>query len=535
MIADLDSLVYLEYRQIANRIRETLRQPARAIMYLFAVAYFAVVAIMRHNGHKVLTLTTVPEPYASALFFVYVTLVGVMMYGAASGIVGAFSSAADARFLSGSLLSQRLVIMWLQLRRSGTSIARMIFTLLLYALIFSGSGTFAGLGLATIGGTLIATASAIPMLKLRRVIGTRTAQSAAGAVAAIGILPMVILLASFPPNADALAWAQQIERFGPGYAVNALIDGRAVALAALFAFGALAVGLSYLLGDGLFPDLYASSMRVLAFRERHSRGSATFAIQHRYEHRQVKAPHRIFDVLRGPWTIVWKEWIAFVRSPSMQRMFMFGLVMCAAAGGLFGHIAAGSRNEMVETVGFASMAAQLILIFVAMGSAIGLSADISKPLWWMGGERLGVRLFAWTIATSWRLAACLAAGIGAWAASLHAPIVALAGIPIALAVVLYLRAVGLALYSLFPSTIDQRGPLAMVRALLTYLLAAPPAVVSAVTGYELFHTGMALPHAVYGAMAAGIVCSLIETSALVAFASARIAGQGVAFARAESM
>jgi putative ABC exporter len=244
MIADLGSLVYLEYRQIANRIRQTLRQPARAIMYLFAVAYFVVVAVMRHSGHKVLTFVAVPEPYASALFFVYVTLVGVMMYGAASGIVGAFSSPADARFLSGSLISQRLVIMWLQLRRSGTSMARMIFTLLLYALIFSGSGTFAGLGLATIGGTLIATASAIPMLKLRRVVGTRAAQSLAGAVAAIGILPMVILLASFPPNANALAWAHQVERLGAGDAVNALIDGRAIALAALFAFGAFAIALS---------------------------------------------------------------------------------------------------------------------------------------------------------------------------------------------------------------------------------------------------------------------------------------------------
>jgi putative ABC exporter len=276
-------------------------------------------------------------------------------------------------------------------------------------------------------------------------------------------------------------------------------------------------------------------MRVLAFRERHSRGTAAFAIQHRYEHRELKATHRLFDVFRGPWTIVWKEWIAFARSPSMQRIFVFGLVMCAAVGALFGHIAAGSRDEIEETVGFASMAGNMILIFVAMGSAIGLSADISKPLWWMGRERLWVRLFAWTVGTSWRLAACLAVGIGAWAISLHASVVALAGIPIAVAIVLYLRAVGLALYSLFPSTIDQRGPLAMVRALLTYLLAAPPAIICALTGYEFYRAGMPLPHAVYAGIAAAILASLIETLALVAFAAARIAGQGVAFARAESM
>jgi hypothetical protein len=111
----------------------------------------------------------------------------------------------------------------------------------------------------------------------------------------------------------------------------------------------------------------------------------------------------------------------------------------------------------------------------------------------------------------------------------------LAGVPAAVALVLYLRAVGLALYSLFPSTIDQRGPLAMVRMLLTYLLAAPPAVVCAAAGFELYRAGMAAPQALYAAVAAGIITSLVETLALVAFAAARIAGQGVAFARAESM
>lgn len=527
MIADLGALAYLEYRQVANRIRQTLRQPGRAIMYLCAAGYFVIIAIVRQKHHGALPVSTIPEPYASALFFIYVTLLGVMMYGAASGIVGAFSSAADARFLSGSLISQRLVIMWLQLRRSGASMGRMIFTLLVYMLIFSRSGTFAGIGLSTIGGTLIATASAIPMLKLRRTIGTRSAQSCAGVIAAIGILPMVILLSSFPPNAGTLPWARAIEHVGAGYALNALFNGRPIALAALYAFGAAALALSYLLGDGLFPDLYASSMRVLAFRERHRRGSAAFTVQHRYEQRSVQSSERVFGVLRGPWTIVWKEWIAFVRSPSMQRTFVFGLVVCAGVGALFGHLAAASHDRLGETLGFASMAGNMIVIFVAMGSAIGLSTDISKPLWWMGGDPLWMRLLAWTIATSWRMAACLAVGIGVWAIMLQATVIALAGIPIAVAVVLYLRAVGLALYSLFPSTIDQRGPLAMVRVLLTYLLAAPPVVPAIVILFAY--------HNFAGAIAAGIACSLLETLLLVAFAAARIAGQGVAFARAEGM
>lgn len=528
MIADLSALGYLEYRQTVNRIRETLRAPARAAMYLIVAGYFVLVALLRAHGHRALAVTAIPEPYASALFFAYITLLGIMSYGAASGIVGAFSSASDARFLTGSLITQRLVVMWLQLRRSGTAIARMVFTLLLYTLMFSGSGTLAGIGLATVGGTLIATATAIPMLKLRSVIGTRSAQSLAGVLTAMGILPMAVLFASIPSKSAGQVSAVWLEHAGAGWAFNALFDGHPLALLALYAFGALMIAVSYMTGTGLYPDLYASSLRVLEFRERHMRGAgATFAIEHKYEHRHARA-HPILDVLRGPWTIVWKEWIAFVRSASMRRMFVFGLLVCAAVGGLFGHIVAGSKNGLEESIALASMAGNMILIFIAMGSAVGLSADIAKPLWWMGSDPLWTRLLAWNIGTSWRLGACLGTGVGVWSAMLHRPVLAAAALPAAFAVALHLRAVGLVLYSLFPSSFDQRGPLAIVRVMLTYIFAAPPAIIAIIVLVRD-------PQDPAGAIAAGVAASLLETVLLIAFASRRISGHGVAFARAEGM
>ncbi len=526
MIADLSALAYLESRQIVNRIREALRRPSRMVLYLLAVGYFVVATVLRSRAHHALPVFAIPEPYASGLFFAYITLLGIMMYGAASGIVGAFSSASDARFLTGSLISQRLVVMWLQLRRSGSAIARLFFTLLLYALVFSRSGTFAGIGLAMIGGTIIATATAIPMLKLRRITGIRTAQSLAGAVAAVGILPMSVLFASLPADSTDRLWAHRLEHIGAGFAFTALFDGHFAAIAALYCAAALAIVLAYFCGAGLYPDLYASSLRVLEFRDRR-RGAAVLSIEHSYRQHAASGAHPIFDVFRGPWTIVWKEWIAFVRSPSMQRMFYFGLLACAAVGALFGRVIAGSADKLGETAAFAAMAGNMIVIFVAMGSAVALSSDISKPLWWMGRDPLWLRLFAWIAGTSWRLAACLGIGIGSWALALHAGAVAAAGIPIAIALVLYLRAVGLALYALFPSTIDQRGPLAFVRALITYLFAAPPLIAAVMTLVVLRTMG--------GSIAAGIFCSLVETLLLVAFAAARIAGQGTGFARAEAM
>ncbi|HKU66342.1 MAG TPA: putative ABC exporter domain-containing protein [Candidatus Baltobacteraceae bacterium] len=528
MIAHVRALAYLEYRQIINRILQALHQPARAVMYLLVFGYFIVITVVRQHGNRAFALVNVPEPYASTLFFAYLTFLGILMYGAASGIVGAFSSASDARFLSGSPIPEPLVVLWLQLRRSAAAVGRMAFTVLIYALIFSRSGTLAGIGLATIGGTIVATGTAIPMLKLRRIVGKRSAQSLASVVAAAGILPMIVLLTSLQPGAPTLPWARSIEHFGLGYAFNAIFGANPLALGALYAAGFGVIALSYACGKGLYPDLYASSLRVLAFRERQTRASAGFNIEHRYEHRETALSHAMFRVFRGPWTVVWKEWIAFVRSPSMQRMFYFGLLVCAGVGGFFGHVVAGSRNEIEEALGLAYMAGNMIVIFVAMGSAIGLSSDISKPLWWMGGDPLWLRLVAWTAATSWRLAACIGIGIAVWALVLHAGVIAVAGIPVAITLVLHLRAVGLVIYSIFPSTIDQRGPLAIVRATLTYLFAAPPAVVGTVL--LIMH-----PMQPIWAIAGGVACSLLETLLLVALASRRIGGQGVAFARAEAM
>ncbi|HEY9179122.1 MAG TPA: putative ABC exporter domain-containing protein, partial [Candidatus Baltobacteraceae bacterium] len=402
MSADLAALAYLEYRQIVNRIRETARQPSRALLYVIVFAYFIFLAYLRVRRPHGSILPSVPEPYASALFLAYLTLLGVMMYGAASGIVGAFSSAADARFLCGSLLRERLVIFWLQLRRSGAAIGRMMFTILLYAMMFYHSGTFGGIAFAMAGGTVIVTATTIPMLKLRLLIGTRTAQSVAGAVAAAGILPMAILLASLTASGVPPDTAHSLERIGAGYAFNALFNGNPLALLALYTCAAALVALSYASGSGLYADLYASSLRVIAFRDRQKRGGASFSMQHKYEQPAAPAAHPIFSGFAGPWTIVWKEWIAFARSSSMRRLFVFWAIVSAAAGAIFGHVLHSSKTPLDDAVAFGSVAANVLVIFVAIGSAVGLASDIAKPLWWMGRDPLWMRLLAWTAGTSWR-------------------------------------------------------------------------------------------------------------------------------------
>ena len=518
--------MYLEFRQFANRIRRLARQPGRAVFYAIAICYFVAIAIFRAHHKSAIPVSSIAEPYASAIFFAYIVLLGVLAYGAASGIVGAFSSSADARFLTSSRISERLIVVWLQLRRSVMTLARTVLSLLLYA-AFSGSGTVRSIGLAFVGGALVGTANAVPMLKLRATVGTRTSQSIAGAIAAIGILPMAIVITSLvAPNLTPAA--RGIEHLGGGAAFNALFAGRPAALIALYGFGALLVALSFICGEGLEPDLYSASMRALDYRDRMKRGGGTaFAMEHAYERRSANATGFIFASLRGPWTVAWKELIAFTRSASMQRLFALGIFACAAGGAVFGSIASQSRDPLLAAFMLASGALPLFLVFVAMGSAIGLATDLRKPLWWMGPDPLWTRLFAWIAGTSWRLAGCITIGLVALSIAMHSPLIAVASAPLAIAAVLYLRAVGLAIYAIFPSSFDQRGPLAMFRALLTYMLAAPPAIAGSVMLF-LFRSPVA-------GIGTGIGVSLLETALLVWFASARIAGRGVAFAQAEAL
>lgn len=522
--ADLSALWYLEYRQAVNRIRKIVRDPARVVMYAIVIVYFAFMGFVR-SQHARAVPHSIAEPYASAMLFTYAALLSVVAYGAASGILGAFSSSADARFLAGSRISERLVVVWLQLRRSARSIGRMLLSILLYALIFYRSGTFGGIAFALTGGTLLATAIALPALKLRNVAGARTAQSVAGACAAVSILAMVVLFASLMTPIPA---AGDIERIGAGAAFNALLQANPIALAALYGVGIAFIALSYAAGKDVYPDLYAASLKVLAFREKSKRGgSAAFAMEHAYERAGDRlASHAAVRGLRGAWSIAWKEWVGFVRSPSMKRVFWLGFVGCIAGGIIAGRAVARSSDPLGDGIALASMAANLIVIFVAMGSAIALANDLRKPLFWIGSDRLAMRLFAWVAGTSWRLAMCIAAGIFAWGLAMQQIGIALAGIPVSIAAVLYLRTVGLAIYSLFPSTVDQRGPLAIVRAFITYIMAAPPIAAAIVTALLL--------HAPAAGVAIGIAASGLETFALVAFAAARIDGRGFAFAEAET-
>ncbi len=526
-MSDFLTLAYLDSHQFLHRLQTVFRQPGRAIMYLVIAGWFVTMGFFRAHTRAPMLAMTVPEPFASAIMFAFVALLGIIMYGAASGFVGVFSSAADARFLCGSHLSETAVVTWLQLRRCASVVLRTALAVLFYALVLP-AGRHVSLtgvvGVSIIAATLFTAATAVPVLKLRAIAGARVAQTLAAAVVAAGLLPLAVLLGSLL-DSGLTGWAAGVQRSGAGFAVNALFHGNGAAIGSFYAAAAGMLALSFVTGRDLYPELYSSSLRVLAYRQRRRRVPGVLTEERAY---RLGGPVRLrfFESASGAWTIAWKEWIAFARAPGAKRMFFIGLAGCIAVGAILGSAAKQSRNPLETALVMAASISNMVIIFITIASSFGLAADLRKPLWWMGPDPIWLRLLAWVLATSWRLSVCIAAGTIAFAATLGLYPVALAGIPVAIAIAVYLRSIGLALYALLPSGLDQRGPLAMLRALLTYVFAVP-AIAAAVT------TGV-ITRSFVPAAVAGIACALCEALALIVFAASRIQGRGATFAQAEA-
>ena len=167
----------------------------------------------------------------------------------------------------------------------------------------------------------------------------------------------------------------------------------------------------------------------------------------------------------------------------------------------------------------------MLVVFLSFCSTIALAVDLRKPVWWFSSDPLRLRLYVWTLAGGWRIAVPIAVGVLTAAAVVGSlPLLVLA-VPAIVMFVTFLRAIGLALYALFPSRLDQRGPVAMLRALLIWLALMPPVFL-----------WLVLVVAAHAAVLGGILAlalALLELLLLVELAVARIANNGIAFAQAE--
>lgn len=526
-MSDFATLAYLETRQAYNQIRHALRQPARLIMYVLGIAYFIFIGGARFwvVGHQHHRAGVVSEPYTSALFFGALLVLSFVLVSAAGGKIGAFSSLADARFLIGSHLRERNVIVWLQLRTSWRLIARLLFLIIFYTVLYSTAGSFLGMALSMTAFIAFSASFAIPTMRLQRRFGNRTGYilpivTGACALAGLGALAIGWLL----PQQAHLGAA--VVHMGFGRLVHSMLAGAWLPITLLFALTLVMGATAYWGAEDLYPELYRGSSRAIDLVRRRRRNPFAFE-RAGGEALKTVTSERVSAAggMRGAWSLFWKDWVVFKRSRGMRTYFLLGAILALLAGIGFGIFVRRMHDPMAASIGLGASVGNLLVIFVAMYSSTSLAADIGKPLWWLNVDALRARLYVQAVATSWRLAFCIALWLFAWAFFIPSALFALAAVPAAACVVVFLRAIGLALYSLFPSAIDQRGPIAMLRVFAIYLLLGPPLIAGIL--------GAVLLHAAAAGVVTGIAFAATEALLLIEFAAYRIARSGIAFAQAE--
>lgn len=524
-MSDFSALAYLELRQAFNQVRQTMRQPARLVMYALAVAYFVFL-----GGARFLTtgrhhrMAEVPEPYASAIFFGALLVFSLALMSAAGGKVGAFTSLADARFLIGSRLRERNVIVWLQLRTSWRLIARLLFLVIFYTILYSSAGSFLGMALSMMGFIAFAASCAIPTMRLQRRFGARIGYALPIAIGSLGLAGLVALGVAllWPLHSQA---GTAVVHLGFGRLVHAMLAGAWLPITVLFLLTLIMGATAYWGAEDLYPELFRGSSRMIDLIRMRRRNPFGLRREHAP---QTLVSERVAASggMRGAWSLLWKDWVEFKRSRGGRTAFIAGAFASLLAGAVCGVIAHRSHDALAVSIGLGASVGNVLVILVAMYSSTALAADIGKPLWWLNVEPLRTRLYVQAASISWRLALCIGLGLLAWAFIIPSALFALAAIPAAACAVAFLRAIGLALYSVFPSAIDQRGPVAMLRVVALYVLLAPPLAAGTLIGVFL--------HSAALGTSVGIAFAFVEALLLVEFATHRIARSGIAFAQAEA-
>ncbi|MDQ2865650.1 MAG: putative ABC exporter domain-containing protein [Candidatus Eremiobacteraeota bacterium] len=528
MIADFQALAYLELKQLCNTIKHLVRQPGRLIMYGFILLYFGMMVFLRTRPHYIGAYHGIQEPLASAVGFGALALAAGGFLFAATGRVGAFTSLADARFLINSKLRERNVLLWLQLRSSWQTLARFLYLIILYALLYPKAGRPIGMLLGLSGLIALHSSLNISIARLCRIGFTSPVRKATLLLIWISVCAAIVEVSTFvTPKFTAISHA--LRAVGLGHITSALLAGDPRAITGLWTVAIALLATSFFGITDLYPELYAASSKVISARAR--RKQSFFA---RFAGGETSdAPISVSSPIAsrlprysGAWTIVWKEWVTFARS---GRLTLFTVLAIAAAAVGFGIgiycavTPAETRTAILVTVG--GSVGNIALVLFSLSAGVSLAEDIRKPLWWISADSLRARLHASVVATSWRPIVLLTVSLAAWSIAMRNIAFGILSIPVSMVTILYVRCIGLALYAIFPAKLDQRGPVAMLRLLLCYVLMVP--AIGAGIGAQL------VLHQPLVSLVFALLVALLESAALIQFAALRIQTGGIAIAQAE--
>ena len=548
MLQDLGALLYFETRGFVNSVKTIVREPKRLLAWSLYALLLGNAWLQRsmqrrfthigldHSWFSTLwpAISVIASP---ALFCLlgYAILASAIRHKPRVG----FLWPADGRFLCGSQLSPKIVVMWLQLRVLAMLVLR--WPLLLFILVgFPGLAT-APLSSVLAGGFAVAAAFLLQWQVSNAVaLWSRRARAPLIGLGILVALVGVIGLAS-PLRAVTLAPAHPVAaiaahpfRLPPGSLFSAGLAGDWAATGILFLLSLMVAAFATAAASDAYPEMWQASTRLFVLRNIARRGTLWLgdgswrtqldAAEGNAKQRALRPTASSVDArLTGAWTLLWKDWVGFRRGPlsgwgQVGRVLLIVLI-AGGVGFVLSSSALGAGASEAMLFGLAISGLISYVQILALASA-GVTVELRMPFWSLSAAKLPLRLFAWTCAASWRPAlGCAVAGV-ALAVAAHMPVLAYGAVPAAIALTIATRIIGVAAFTILPHQGDARGPAAMLRLLLVYALFLPTA--AAGIGAGIF-AGLA------AGVAAGAVVLAAECFGLLLFAATRLEGNAMAY------
>jgi hypothetical protein len=550
-------LLYLDAHILLNRIRTAARNPLRLIFWLLFILVILSSIQARTMMNNAVRSRPVPVsgPGSFPMFFdpsPYLHIAATFVPGAILVVFGlftiascrqplpAFRSAADARFLCGSALPPRLVVLWLVVRVILSLSWRIPMMLFFFIFILPASlGVSAAGGLGAFFALLLLMATVALNLPIfisrQRRIGPNPAL-AGWLLLLTGLASLVVVFMALSTGAPTLPSALQSVAVAlpPGSWLVGAVEGNGLALLALAGLALGSLALTWRVAGDVYPELWTSSARVIVLR-RAMRRRGPFMT--RIDQRQLLKEAGIADashrrqtaaassqarwVPSGAWTILWKEWLATRRVASGMRLPAIALLVAVVVGAAIGTLSRSSP----EVAGFLIGPLAYGVVMISLFTAYRLGSDLRKPIWWLSASTLRARLGVLLVARSLRLAIPITAGLLTASAVGGNAAFFLVGAPIAMAATWAINGMALGTYAILPGTSDMRGPGGCLRVIALFIMVIPIAIGATIGGIAT-ESGT-------GSLVAAVITALAEGWLLVLFAASRLDGNGLAFAQAE--
>lgn len=512
-------MIYADWRALVNTIRGIRSSPGRAVMWLLFIGMVVFSIFIRAVGS---TRIHVPNTFSDrvradeVLGSVAALLLLTLAVGKSS--FGVFRSRIEARLVIGSPVSPARAIAYLVARdaivlsgRFAVSIGYVLFLTIPRSV---GALPFAlDLALLLVFGIAV-TIALVP----RRLLHGLPAAACAVVVAGLGLLAALpalrgLAIQLLPRTQVAAFFVTRVPEWHPGII---LLRPNLGWLAATIGLAALAVGVLVAMTRDAYPELYALSTGAIDLRDNLS-GKRGFAAR-------IEALRASRATSLGPVTsttnapagiliFVWRSFVEFLRR-TQPRVRVLDAAFWAVCGYAFARFTRAEETFVVASVAGAGLSS-LVVFSTATSTAVAL--ELRRPIFWLSSAWLTERFGGLALGQLWpqvarSLIAAFGCAIGGAAAN-YTETIAI-GLPALLTLVL---GTGYALFALFPSTVDQRGPLAIVRIFVTYFLLVPPLAFLIVVDFML---GLQLVGLVGFA-----ILAVLEGGGLVAFAAWRLDGR----------